>query len=192
MDLDNQDILHTIIKGCINGDRKSQKELYKLYYSKMMNVCFRYAKNTDDAQDLLQDGFVKVFSHLKSYDFKGSFEGWVRKIMVNTAIDFYRKNKGIYFIEDEDGFILETSRVESADSIYSNFGVDEIMNSIQQLSPVYKTVFNMYVIDGYSHKDIAEHLNISEGTSKSNLSKAKHNLQEQLLRREKTNYDGKL
>jgi len=192
MDLDNQDILHTIIKGCINGDRKSQKELYKLYYSKMMNVCFRYSKNTDDAQDLLQDGFVKVFSHLKSYDFKGSFEGWIRKIMVNTAIDFYRKNKGIYFVDDEDGFILETSRVESADSIYSDFGVDEIMNSIQQLSPVYKAVFNMYVIDGFSHKDIAEQLNISEGTSKSNLSKAKQNLQEILLRREKTSYDGKL
>ena len=158
----------------------------------MMNVCFRYSKNTDDAQDLLQDGFVKVFSHLKSYDFKGSFEGWIRKIMVNTAIDFYRKNKGIYFVDDEDGFILETSRVESADSIYSDFGVDEIMNSIQQLSPVYKAVFNMYVIDGFSHKDIAEQLNISEGTSKSNLSKAKQNLQEILLRREKTSYDGKL
>lgn len=192
MDFDNQDILHTVIKGCINGDRKSQKELYKLYYSKMMNVCYRYSKNTDDAQDLLQDGFVKVFSHLKSYDFKGSFEGWIRKIIVNTAIDFYRKNKNIYFVDDEDGFILETSKVESADSIYSNFGVDEIMNSIQQLSPVYKIVFNMYVVDGFSHKDIAEQLNISEGTSKSNLLKAKQNLQEILLRREKTSYDGKL
>ncbi|MBI2282002.1 MAG: RNA polymerase sigma factor [Bacteroidetes bacterium] len=191
MDLGHQDILHTIIKGCINGDRKSQKELYKLYYSKMMNVCFRYAKNADDAQDLLQDGFVKVFSHLKSYDFKGSFEGWIRKIMVNTAIDFYRKNKGIYFIEDEDNFILETTRVESADSIYGKFGVDEIMNAIQQLSPVYKAVFNMYVIDGYQHKEIAEQLNISEGTSKSNLSKAKQNLQEILLKRAKTTYDGK-
>lgn len=191
MDLGNQDILHTIIKGCINGDKKSQKELYKLYYSKMMNVCFRYAKNADDAQDLLQDGFVKVFSHLKSYDFKGSFEGWIRKIMVNTAIDFYRKNKGIFFVDDEDGFILETSRVESADSIYSNFGVEDIMAAIQKLSPVYKTVFNMYVIDGYQHKEIAEQLNISEGTSKSNLSKAKQNLQELLLKKEKTTYNGK-
>lgn len=189
MDLDNQDILHAIIKGCINGDRKSQKELYKLYYSKMMNVCYRYSKNSDDAQDLLQDGFVKVFSYLKSYDFKGSFEGWIRKIMVNTAIDFYRKNKNIYFVDDENGFILETSRVESADTIYSNFGVEEIMNAIQQLSPVYKTVFNMYVIDGYQHKEIAEQLNISEGTSKSNLSKAKNNLKEILLKKEKTYYD---
>lgn len=190
MNLGNQDILHAIIKGCIAGDRKSQKELYKLYYSKMMNVCFRYSKNTDDAQDLLQDGFVKVFSHLKSYDFKGSFEGWIRKIMVNTAIDFYRKNKGIYFIDDEDGFVLETSRVESADSIYSNFGVEDIMAAIQKLSPVYKTVFNMYVIDGYQHKEIAEQLNISEGTSKSNLSKAKKNLKE-ILSEEKTTYNDK-
>lgn len=191
MDLANQDILNNIIKQCIKEDRKAQKELYKLYYGKMMNVCYRYAKNTDDAQDLLQDGFVKVFSHLKSYDFKGSFEGWIRKIMVNTAIDFYRKNKGIYFVEDENNFILETSRVESADSIYSNFGVEDIMAAIQKLSPVYKTVFNMYVIDGYQHKEIAEQLNISEGTSKSNLSKAKQNLQELLLKKEKTTYDGK-
>lgn len=190
MDLANQDILNNIIKQCIKEDRKAQKELYKLYYSKMMNVCYRYAKNSDDAQDLLQDGFVKVFSHLKSYDFKGSFEGWIRKIMVNTAIDFYRKNKGIYFVEDDNNFILETVRIESADSIYSNFGVDEIMHSIQQLSPVYKTVFNMYVIDGYSHKEISEQLNISEGTSKSNLSKAKQNLQEILLKRAKVKQHG--
>ena len=108
--------------------------------------------------------------------------------MVNTSIDFYRKNKGIFFVDDEDGFILETSRVESADSIYSNFGVEDIMAAIQKLSPVYKTVFNMYVIDGYQHKEIAEQLNISEGTSKSNLSKAKQNLQELLLKKEKKYY----
>lgn len=188
MDLADRDILNSIVKKCVSGDRKAQKELYKMYYSKMMNVCYRYSKKQEDAEDLLQDGFVKVFMNLKHYDFKGSLEGWIRRIMVNTAIDSFRKNKNIFFVDDEGDFILETSRVESSDHIYSQFGVDEIMKAIQQLSPVYKTVFNMYVIDGFQHKEIAEKLNISEGTSKSNLAKAKSNLRSILTQREKTNY----
>ncbi|TXB64387.1 RNA polymerase sigma factor [Vicingus serpentipes] len=189
MDLADQDILHDIVKKCVNGDRKAQKELYKKYYSKMMNVCYRYSKNSADAEDLLQDGFVKVFTNLSRYDFNGSLEGWIRRIMVNTAIDFYRKNKNIYFVDEEGDYTLETSKVESADQIYSQFGVDIIMAAIQELSPVYKTVFNMYVIDGYKHKEIAEQLDISEGTSKSNLAKAKNNLREILNNIEKIHYD---
>jgi len=189
MDLADQDILHSIVKKCVNGDRKAQKELYKRFYSKMMNVCYRYSKKPEDAEDLLQDGFVKVFMNLKHYDFKGSLEGWIRRIMVNTAIDFYRKNKNMYFIDEDNDYILETSKVESSDHIYSQFGVEEIMNAIQQLSPVYKTVFNMYVIDGYQHKEIAKQLNISEGTSKSNLAKAKANLRGILIKRENRHYD---
>ncbi len=189
MDLADQNILHNIVKKCVKGDRKAQKELYKKYYSKMMNVCYRYSKKTEDAEDLLQDGFVKVFTNLSRYDFNGSLEGWIRRIMVNTAIDFYRKNKNVHFVDEEGDYILETSKVESADHIYSQFGVDEIMDAIRQLSPVYKTVFNMYVIDGYKHKEIAKHLNISEGTSKSNLAKAKNNLREILIKKEKRYYD---
>lgn len=188
MDLADRDILNSIVKKCVSGDRKAQKELYKMYYSKMMNVCYRYSKKQEDAEDLLQDGFVKVFMNLKHYDFKGSLEGWIRRIIVNTAIDAFRKNKNIFFVDDEGDYVLETSRVESSDHIYSQFGVDEIMKAIQQLSPVYKTVFNMYVIDGFQHKEIAEKLNISEGTSKSNLAKAKSNLRSILTQREKTNY----
>lgn len=189
MDLSDQDILHNIVKKCVNGDRKAQKELYKMFYSKMMNVCYRYSKKPEDAEDLLQDGFVKVFTNLKRYDFKGSLEGWIRRIMVNTAIDFYRKNKNVFFVDEDGDYTLETAKVESADHIYSQFGVDEIMNAIQQLSPVYQTVFNMYVIDGFKHKEIAEQLNINEGTSKSNLAKAKNNLRDILTKREKTHYD---
>lgn len=189
MDLSDQDILHNIVNKCVDGDRKAQKELHRIFYSKMMNVCYRYSKNAEDAEDLLQDGFVKVFTNLHRFDFNGSLEGWIRRIMVNTAIDFYRKNKNIHFVDEEGDYTLETSKVESADNIYSQFGVIEIMNAIQQLSPVYKTVFNMYVIDGYKHKDIAEHLNISEGTSKSNLAKAKSNLREILINKEKTCFD---
>lgn len=184
MNLKDQNNLDDIIRQCVEGNRQAQQELYKRYYSKMMGICYRYSNNAEDAKDLLQDGFVKVFSNLKKYNFKGSFEGWIRRIMVNTAIDFYRKNKNVFFVNDEDGYILETTKTESAASIYSQFGVEEIMTAIQSLTPVYQTVFNLYAIEGYQHKEIAKKLNISEGTSKSNLSKAKRNLKILLSKRE--------
>lgn len=172
----NQDKLNALVKECLKGNRKAQKEIYQLYYGKMMGVCYRYTHNKDNAKDLLQDGFIKVFSNLSNYTFSGSFEGWIRRIMVNTAIDFYRKNKDIYFISDEDNYILDNNNAESADSIYNSFGVEVIMEAIQELTPAYKMVFNLYVLEGYSHKEIAKELNINEGTSKSNLAKAKRNL----------------
>jgi len=176
MDLKDQNILNDIVKKCLKGDAVAQHQLYKAFYSKMMTVCYRYSKNADDAKDLLQDGFVKVFTNLKKYNFKGSLEGWIRRIMVNTSIDFYRKNKNVFFVDDEDGYIMETTKVESAENIYSQFGVNDIMNAIQQLTPAYKAVFNMYALEGFSHKEIAEKLGINEGTSKSNLAKARRNL----------------
>lgn len=178
MDREDQDKLERLVNECVKGNRQAQKELYKMYYGKMMSVCYRYANNTDEAKDVLQDGFIKVFQHLKSYNFKGSLEGWVRRIIVNTAIDCYRKNKGVYFVEDEDNYILDANYSESAESIYSNFGVEVIMEAIQELTPVYRTVFNLYVLEGYSHKEIADELEINEGTSKSNLAKAKRNLRQ--------------
>ena len=152
-----------------------------------MGVCYRYSNNAEDAKDLLQDGFVKVFNNLKKYNFNGSLEGWVRRIMVNTAIDHFRKNKNVFMVNDEDGFILENSKVESANTIYSQFGVEDIMEAIQSLSPAYKAVFNLNVIEGFPHKEIAEKLKISEGTSKSNLAKAKMKLRT-LLEQKETNY----
>jgi len=183
MDPNDQHILDDIVKKCVNGDRKAQQELYKTFYSKMMGVCYRYTNNAEDARDVLQDGFVKVYSNLKKYNFEGSLEGWIRRIMVNTAIDHFRKNKNVYLVND-DGYILENSKVENADSIYSQFGEKDIMDAIQSLSPVYKTVFNLNVIEGYQHKEIAEKLNISEGASKSNLAKAKQNLRKILIDKE--------
>jgi RNA polymerase sigma-70 factor, ECF subfamily len=180
MDPKDQHILDDIVKKCVKGDRKAQQELYKVFYSKMMGVCYRYSNNAEDAKDLLQDGFVKVFSNLNKYNFNGSLEGWIRRIIVNTAIDHFRKNKNVFLVGDDDGYILENNKVESASSIYSQFGVEDIMAAIQSLSPAYKTVFNLYAIEGYPHKDIAKKLNISEGTSKSNLAKAKKNLKEML------------
>lgn len=187
MDQKDRHILDDIVKKCVKGDRKAQQELYKYFYSTMMGVCYRYSNNAEDAKDLLQDGFVKVFNNLKKYNFSGSLEGWIRRIMVNTAIDHFRKNKNVFMIDDEDGYLLENSKVESANTIYSQFGVEDIMEAIQSLSPAYKAVFNLNVIEGYPHKDIAEKLNISEGTSKSNLAKAKMKLRT-LLEQQETNY----
>ncbi len=182
MDFDDQHILDDIVKKCVKGDRKSQQKLYEIFYSKMMGVCYRYTNNAEDAKDILQDGFVKVYNNLKKYNFKGSLEGWIRRIMVNTAIDHYRKHKDVFLVDDD--YILENSKVEKADTIYSQFGESVIMNAIQSLSPAYKTVFNLSVIEGYQHKEIAEKLNISEGTSKSNLAKAKKNLKKILQAKE--------
>ncbi|MEJ6735529.1 MAG: sigma-70 family RNA polymerase sigma factor [Flavobacteriales bacterium] len=180
----DQHILNDIVKRCVKGDRKAQQELYKIFYGKMMGICYRYTNNSEDAKDILQDGFVKVYSNLKKYNFTGSLEGWIRRIIVNTAIDHYRKRKNVYFVDDEEGFILENSKTESADSIYSQFGEQVIIEAIQALSPAYKTVFNLNVMEGFQHKEIAEKLGITEGTSKSNLAKAKKNLRQLIIEKE--------
>ena len=180
----DQKVLNDIVKRCVKGDRKAQEELYKKFYGKMMGVCYRYSNNSEEAKDALQDGFVKVFGNLKKYNFTGSLEGWIRRIIVNTAIDYYRKHKNVHFVDDEEGFILENSKTESPDSIYSQFGEEVIMEAIQALSPAYKTVFNLNVIEGFQHKEIAKKLGISEGTSKSNLAKAKKKLRQLLIEKE--------
>jgi len=184
MALEDQKKLEEVVRLCVKGDRKAQKELYKKFYSKMMGVCYRYTNNGEDAKDLLQDGVTKVFINLKRYQFNGSLEGWIRRIIVNTAIDHFRKKKNVFFVDDEEDYLLERSVPESADAIYSQFGVEEIMSAVQSLSPAYRTVFNLYALEGFPHKEIAEKLCISEGTSKSNLAKAKKNLQNILLKKE--------
>ena len=173
-----------LVRKCLEKDTLAQKQLFEFYSRKMMGVCLRYAQDGEEAQDVLQMGFIKVFEKLNMYNFKGSLEGWIRRIMINTAIDHYRKTKNIFIINDEDSFILENSKVESVDSIYSQFGEKVIMDAIQSLSPAYQTVFILNVIEGYKHKEIAEKLNISEGTSKSNLAKAKRNLKKILVEKE--------
>ena len=180
----DKDETNDLIRRCIKNERKAQQELYKKFYGKMMGVCYRYSNNSEDAKDILQDGFVKVYGNLKKYNFTGSLEGWIRRIIVNTAIDHYRKYKNVHFVDDEEGYILENSKTESADSIYSQFGEEVIMEAIQALSPAYQTVFNLNVIDGFQHKEIAEKLGISEGTSKSNLAKAKKNLRQFIIEKD--------
>jgi len=170
-----------IIQGCIKGDRRCQQSLYEHFYGKMMVVCMRYAKDNDEALDMFQEAFIKVFNNLQNYSSKGSFEGWVRRIMVNTSIDHIRKNKKhnqMVELEDLHGS-LQVEEDES-DDILDNVNFQDMLLLVQQLSPAYKSVFNLYVVDGYTHKEIGELLDISIGTSKSNLAKAKINLRKLL------------
>jgi RNA polymerase sigma-70 factor (ECF subfamily) len=170
------DKLENIITGCQRNDTLAQKDLFDLMGSKMYGICLRYAGNESDAQDILQDGFVKIFEKIHQFEFKGSFEGWMRKIFVNTALEKYRGQYKI--INIQDGWKEGVN--ESYEHITSNITVDELVGLIGELSPKYRTVFNMYAIEGYSHKEIAEMLGISEGTSKSNLSRARTILQEKV------------
>lgn len=174
-----------IIKGCLVKDRASQKALYERFYSKMMGVCMRYARDRDEAKDMVQEGFIKTFNKVSSFTGNGSLEGWVRRIMVNNAIDMIRKNKGQHMISSTyDPRHLPSDSYEETqaddDDIFARVTKEEILRAVQNLTPAYRTVFNLYVIDEYSHKEIAEMLNISEGTSKSNLAKARFNLRKQL------------
>jgi RNA polymerase sigma-70 factor, ECF subfamily len=183
-----------IILGCKNGDRKSQEGLYKMYYGKMMGVCLRYTNDPDEAKDVLQDGFIKVFSNITKFDNNGSFEGWVRRIIVNTAIDNFRKSKNPSSLMDHYAQIENLDRPddgeEEKDSIYFNIKPEDILAAVQKLSPAYRTVFNLYAIDGFSHQQIAEELKISIGTSKSNYAKAKQNLKKLLQSKLVTEHEG--
>jgi RNA polymerase sigma factor (sigma-70 family) len=163
-----------LIAGCLQNKREEQYKLYQLMSRKMFAVCLRYAKDRESAEDILQEGFVKVFNSLEKFRGDGSFEGWVRRIMVNTAVEYYRKNVKMYPIISIEERVVETE----FDTIGDDLEVADIYKMIENLSPGYKTVFNLYIVEGYSHKEIAEMLKISEGTSKSQLARARYLLME--------------
>lgn len=158
-----------IIKNCQKGKRKAQHQLYQLYAAKMMGVCLRYCKDRMEAEDCLQEGFIKVFTKIHLFGFKGSFEGWVRRIIVNTIIEHFRKKKLDVLVDD---FPL-VADVKDTDVYVPIVSEKVLLRLVQELPSQYRLVFNMYVIEGYSHKEIAEDIGISIGTSKSNLSRAK-------------------
>lgn len=168
--------LDNIIKGCQAGDSRAQRELYLLFKDKMFGICLRYAGNKDDAQDIVHDGFVKIYEKVIQFRFEGSFEGWMRRIMVNTALEKYRMHCQVINISDSTRELEKTGTTE----ILSDISARELLKFVQELSPKYRLVFNLYAIEGYSHKEISEQLNISEGTSKSNLSRARSVLQEKV------------
>lgn len=163
-----------LIEGCIKGDRQAQSRLYNHFMQPMFIVCMRYAKNREEAEEILQEGFMRVFEYMHQYKFAGSFEGWMRRIMVNCALQKYRGKEHLRPLIKEDTSALENIGHED---IIAQIGTKELMRMVQQLPPAYRLVFNLYVFEGMKHREIAEQLKISEGTSKSNLSDARMLLQ---------------
>ena len=169
-----------LIDQCLKGNPKSQEAFYKHYAPRMYGVCMRYARNTLEADDILQEGFIKVFNFLKDYRYQGSLEGWIRRIVVNTAINYYRSRlhewEEVNIEKAGSSPKLETAEVD-------NLSRDELLALIQQLPEGYRLVFNLYVIEGYNHQEIGKLLDISENTSKSQLSRARASLQEKITQR---------
>lgn len=162
-----------LIKDCLKQDRKAQEQLYHAFSKKMYGICLGYAKDRDEAKDILQEGFIKIFTNLKNYTAKGSFEGWIRKIIVHTAIDHYRKSMK----ESASVNIENIAEIQTTYSVLETMGAKELLILIHKLPEGARVIFNLYVVEGYTHKEIAELLNISEGTSKSQFSRGKQLLQ---------------
>jgi RNA polymerase sigma-70 factor (ECF subfamily) len=167
-----------LIKGCIAGDRAFQSKLYDLYAPKMLGLCMRYAKNKEEAEDILLEGFLRVFTYIKNFKGSGSFEGWIRKIMVNCSLFRYRSKLHLHAVLNLDAVSYD---VACESDIASNLDAKELLALIQSLPPGYRIVFNLYVFEGYKHREIAKLLCISEGTSKSNLADARAFLQKALM-----------
>ncbi len=170
------DPLDNIIKGCLKGDRKCQEQLYRMFSNRMFGVCMQYANNYDDACDILQEGFIKVFRKMDQYTGRGSFEGWVRRIMINTALERYRSQLHLYPLTENSVQKGE----ELQEEVYGKLSAEELVKLVQELPPRYRMVFNMYAIEGYAHKEIAETMGITVGTSKSNLYRAREILQKKV------------
>jgi RNA polymerase sigma-70 factor (ECF subfamily) len=168
---DNKTALYNqLIEGCRSNQREAQYKLYNILSGKMFSVCLRYAKNREAAEDLLQEGFVKMFNNIEKFRGEGSFEGWVRRIMVNTAVEHYRKSTKMYPMVNVEDVSKNIHWEDPGDELQ----LEDLVGMINKLSPGYRTIFNLYVVEGYSHREIGELLEISEGTSKSQLSRARY------------------
>ncbi len=183
-----------IIHGCVDANRVSQKEFYRSFYGFAMAICLRYCNTEDDAMEVVNDGFLKIFRELKNFspryeNYEASLRGWMKSIFVNTSIDHYRKNHKNLYVSDLDNNNVDITDSEA--SAIDKMSYKEIIELVQKLSPVYRTVFNLFVIDGFKHEEIARQLNISAGTSKSNLFKAKANIQKMIKDSTSKNYERK-
>jgi RNA polymerase sigma-70 factor, ECF subfamily len=169
-----------LVKECVSGSSVAQKKFYDMFARKMMGVCLRYTNNYEEAQDVLQDAFVKIYNKLPDFQSKGSLEGWVRRIMVNTALDAYRKAKKHQSNVDVDtvGYMLD-----SEDYTIESINAQDLLKIIQSIPEGYRVVFNLFAIEGYSHKEIADRLGVTESTSKSQYSRAKKMLRKILIDR---------
>ena len=175
-----------LVVNCVANDMRAKKMLYDLYASKMFMVCMRYADNREDAEDILQDSFIKIFDNIKNFRNEGSLEGWAKRIAANTAIRHYHKKNSMYPITSIENIEEQENDEESLISALSaHNSMEELLQLIQNLAPRYRMVFNLYAIDGHSHNEIAKMLNISEGTSKSQLSRAREILKNQISEKQK-------
>jgi len=166
--------LDKLIKQCANNDRKAQKEIYQLFAGKLFSICLKYSKNKQEAQDNFQDGFIVIFDKIGQFNFKGSFEGWLKRVMINTVLLKYRKKNVLNIVTEEipDEVIVDVDDDE--------ISLDFLLNLINKLPDRYRMVFNLYALDGYSHKEISEMMQIAEGTSKSNLARARAILKQKI------------
>jgi RNA polymerase sigma factor (sigma-70 family) len=168
-----------LISECLKGDRAAQKRLYELYSGKMMAVCLRYCRDRETAKDLLHDGFLKVYTHIDSFKGAGSFEGWIRRIMVNTSLEYLRRqNDEGYHIDVEEAYSLTDDDIGALERMQA----EELIRIIQRLPDTYRTTFNLFVVEGYSHKEIAEVMNITESSSRVYLTRARQMLQSLLAK----------
>lgn len=172
-----------LIKKAMDNNREAQKEMFERFSPKMLGVCRQYVKDIFHAEDLMLQGFLKVFTNLKSFENKGSFEGWIRKIMVNTCISFLRKKNELDFYDETDFYQTETTEN------LENTTIEDLQKLIDLLPDGYKVVFNLYAIEGFKHSEIAEKLGITESTSKSQLFKARKLLQENYYKTNKTAHE---
>jgi RNA polymerase sigma factor (sigma-70 family) len=173
--------VHQLIDGCLKKDRWSCEQLFHTYAGKMMSICRRYASSQEEADDILQEGFINVFTNLSSYNFSGSFEGWMRRVFINSALKFISKRK---FTEDINHHENSCDQ-EFEPDILSRLSEEEIIKCISELPEGYRLVFNLYIIEGYSHKEISKILHMEESTSRSQLVKAKRSLQKRILELQK-------
>ena len=172
--------INELIKRCIAGERKAQELLYRQFASKMLGVCFRYATDKMEAEDMLQNGFIRVFQKLGDYRGEGSFEGWIRRIMVHSSIEYYRKHHKMMQVVD----IEEAGNESSVNPLATaKLAAEDLLALIGQLSTGYRIVFNLYAIEGYSHKEIADMLDIEESTSRSQYTRAKQMLEDILIKK---------
>ncbi|MDB5287701.1 MAG: sigma-70 family polymerase sigma factor [Mucilaginibacter sp.] len=170
--------LHQLINGCVKQDRKSQKMLYKAFYGFSMGICLRYASNRNEAAEVMNQGFFKVFNHIDRFDMQRPFKAWLGRIMMNVSIDYYRANLKMAYTEDLD----KAEHLTDGELSDRNLNYEDLLAMVQQLPQAYRTVFNLFAIDGYSHEEIGDMLSISAGTSKSNLHKARQKLKYMILK----------
>ena len=168
--------LDILLKECKRGKSGSQEELYRRFAAAMYGLCLQYASNEEDAQDIMQEGFIKVFAKLDQVKNPAALPGWIRRVMINTALEKFRKQNQLYALGND----FESSEDVQQENVISDLSAQDLIKLIRELTPKYRMVFNLYAIEGYSHKEIGEMLGISEGTSKSNLARARYTLQKKV------------